>query len=109
MHLAAASEAREDPQRSHKRRRTASPPSDNRASNKGKAVAPFSSEGEVAGGVNPGKYDAVRYDREDAEENGRGIDWLSLVLRKRVGFEGTECPDSLGIVTEDEVRFLFDR
>jgi hypothetical protein len=78
-------------------------------SSKAKAAVPIASEAEVVGGVNPGKYDAVRYDREDAEENGRGVDWLSLVLRKRVGFEGTECPDSLGIVTEDEVRFLFDR
>lgn len=102
-------DARQDVQRSLKRRRNASPPSSNRGIDKGKSSAAFASEAGVAGVVIPGKYDAVRYDREDAEENGRGVDWLSLVLRKRVGFEGTECPDSLGIITEDEVRFLFDQ
>lgn len=107
--LAPGSDARQDVQRSHKRRRTASPPATNRAPDKRKSSGPFASDAGEGGVVNAGKYDEVRYDREDAEENGRGVDWLSLVLRKRVGFEGTECPDSLGIVTEDEVRFLFDR
>jgi hypothetical protein len=107
-HLETSSHVRQEPPRAHKRRRTASPPST--SSDKGKSTATtFAADDSVGGVVVPGRYDAVRYDREDVEENGRGMDWISLVMRKRGGLEGTECPDTLGIVTEDEVRFLFEQ
>lgn len=108
VHLETTSHMRQEPSRGHKRRRTASPPPLTSDQRKLTATA-FVSEDTVSGVVNPGRYDAVRYNPEDAEENGRGTDWISLVMRKRVGLEGTECPDTLGIVTEDEVRFLFEQ
>lgn len=98
----------QEPPRGHKRRRTDSPPSI--TVDRGKSTTTvFGADDSVGGIINQGRYDAVRFNPEDAEENGRGMDWISLVMRRRVGFEGTECPDTLGIVTEDEVRFLFEQ
>jgi hypothetical protein len=91
------------------KRRRISSPSRNTLSEKTHMVstgfAPDDSNGEV---VAAGRYDAVRCDREEAEENKEGMDWTSEML-KRGGFQGTECPIALGLVTEDEVRFLFDQ
>ncbi|KAJ9107179.1 hypothetical protein QFC19_002839 [Naganishia cerealis] len=103
------SDSQGDAVRAHKRRRTASPPTNNsteKTKPSSTGISPDEAMNEV---TNAGKYDAVRYDREEAEENGRGMDWISLMMRKRGGFEGTECPMTLGLVTEDDVRFLFDQ
>lgn len=95
--------------RASKRRRTGSPPHTATSDKMQTTSAGFAPEDSSREVIAAGKYDAVRYDREEAEENRGGMDWMSLVMRKRGGFEGTECPIALGLVSEDEVRFLFDQ
>ncbi|KAJ9112675.1 hypothetical protein QFC22_006177 [Naganishia vaughanmartiniae] len=67
--------------------------------------APQDSAGQV---VTAERYDAMRGDREETEESRGGMDWM-VEMQKRGGYAGTECPITLGLVTEDQVRFLFDK